>query len=79
MYTDELFVHRVYLYSHTGQSFSFPPVDKYEADDVYVESQDQDEGFQDVEDLTVPLEYLDEPGVVSLASELQYLPVLPPL
>lgn len=54
-------------------------MDKYEADDVYVESQDQDEGFQDVEDLTVPLEYLDEPGVVSLASELQYPPVLPPL
>ena len=67
-YTGELFGIE-YLYSQTGQSFSFPSADKYEAEDVDVEeSEEQDEGFQDVEDLTVPLEYVDEPGVVSLAS-----------
>jgi len=49
-----------YLYSQTGQYFRFPTAYKYDTEDIDVdESVEQDEGFQDVHDLTVPLEYVD--------------------
>ena len=67
-YTGELFGIE-YLFSQTGQTFHLPSADTDEEEDVELEeSQELDEGFHDVEDLTIPVDYIEESEVMSPAS-----------
>jgi len=68
-YTGELFCID-YLFCQTGHSFHLPSADttfEDEEDIELEESQELDEGFHDVEDRTVLVDYIDESGVLSPA------------
>ena len=67
-YTGELFGID-YLFHQTGQSFHLPSAETFDDDDdiELEESQELDDGFHDVEDLTVPVDYIDESRVLTPA------------
>jgi len=67
-YTGELFGID-YLLSQTGPSFHLPSADTFEdeEDTELEESQELDEGFHDAENLTVPVDYIDESGALTPA------------
>ena len=67
-YTGELFGID-YLFRQTGPSFHLPSADTFEdeEDTELEESQELDEGFHDAENLTVPVDYIDESRVLTPA------------
>jgi len=58
-YTGELFGVE-YLYSQTGRAFQLPKVELDDTDLDELDVVQQDEGFEDVDDLTVPLPTVDD-------------------